>query len=320
MARNFLSLSNLIFFGLFFTFSCDGNVSVPENTILEEISPESESENANTADEKSTYSRIDISADSKPFYDREIVIDPIKVLVSFFPHEASEESAMKSGTIRYQILFEGNKYIDSDTQFAVSSGSVYLQNLDDDGIPEVITETYTGGAHCCTELTIYSWQGDGFIESFLVLDGSAELFRDLDQDGNSDFLMSNQSFLYKFSSYAGSFPPTLVLSFEDGEFKDTTRDHIPELRLIEERMYQAFFENQDDGEVNGILAGYVAQKALLGEYEDGWNFMLEHYDRNSDWGLEKERSESGEVTEQYPDFPSALEAFLKEQGYLDNLK
>jgi len=67
--------------------------------------------------------------------------------------------------------------------------------------------------------------------------------------------------------------------------------------------------------VNGILAGYVAQKALLGEYEEGWKFMLANYDRTSEWGLAiyQENREIGK----YPNFPTALRAFLIQQGYLD---
>ncbi len=70
----------------------------------------------------------------------------------------------------------------------------------------------------------------------------------------------------------------------------------------------------DTNEVNGILAGYVAQMILLGEYEQGWAFMLANYDRTSDWGLEIYKD--GQVVYRYPDFPTALEAFLTEQGYL----
>ena len=68
------------------------------------------------------------------------------------------------------------------------------------------------------------------------------------------------------------------------------------------------------GEVNGILAGYVAQKILLGEYQQGWDFMLAHYDRQSDWGLEITAGDR--AVGHYSDFPAALRAFLIEQGYL----
>jgi len=81
-------------------------------------------------------------------------------------------------------------------------------------------------------------------------------------------------------------------------------------------MYQAIERSEaEDYEVNGILAGYVAQKILLGEDEEGWNFMLARYDRDYDWGLDI-YDDQGEVVGRYPDFPSALRAFLIDTGYL----
>ncbi len=101
-------------------------------------------------------------------------------------------------------------------------------------------------------------------------------------------------------------------------FKNVTRQHFQELKSTAWRMYQAFVEaKKENYEVNGILAGYVAQKILLGEYEEGWKFMLANYDRTSDWGLEIYQGE--EVVGKYLDFPTALRAFLIEKGYLDKI-
>ncbi len=67
---------------------------------------------------------------------------------------------------------------------------------------------------------------------------------------------------------------------------------------------------------NGILAGYVAQKILLDEYQDGWNFMLASYDRSSTQGLTILKD--GKAVGKYPNFPAALRAFLIQQRYLDS--
>ncbi|MEL6854974.1 MAG: hypothetical protein AAFO83_07665 [Cyanobacteria bacterium J06607_13] len=63
------------------------------------------------------------------------------------------------------------------------------------------------------------------------------------------------------------------------------------------------------------MADYVANKAMLGEFEEAWAFMLENYDSQSDWELEI-RDEMGQVVGYYSDYPTALRAFLKERGYL----
>ena len=72
--------------------------------------------------------------------------------------------------------------------------------------------------------------------------------------------------------------------------------------------------------MNGFLAGYVGEKILLGEGKQGWDLMLAHYDRESDWGLEicdKQLDENGEcpVETLRLTFPDALERMLKENGY-----
>lgn len=82
-------------------------------------------------------------------------------------------------------------------------------------------------------------------------------------------------------------------------------------------MYQPFLQNKKENfEVNGILAGYVAQKALLGEYQQGWEFMLANYDPTSDWGLTIYQGD--QEAGKYSNFPNALKSALIKQGYLDN--
>jgi hypothetical protein len=126
----------------------------------------------------------------------------------------------------------------------------------------------------------------------------------------------DNSFLYAFSSYASSFPPSQIYTFTNGKFEDVTRSYTQHLRSHAWEMYQAFLQSKKEQyEVNGILAGYVAQKILLGEYEQGWKFMLANYDRTSDWGLTIYQ-ENREIS-RYPNFPTALKAFLIQQGYLD---
>ncbi|ODS01973.1 hypothetical protein AUC69_00240 [Methyloceanibacter superfactus] len=75
-------------------------------------------------------------------------------------------------------------------------------------------------------------------------------------------------------------------------------------------------------EVNGFLAGYVAQKIRLGEGKEAWALMKQYYDRNTDWGLEIcDQELDGETGEcpgetQKVTFPEALERMLKKNGYM----
>lgn len=220
-----------------------------------------------------------------------------------------------SGEVQYTLLYNGQPQLEQ-TQESTAYGGVRLQDLDADGTAEVIIRTYSGGAHCCTSHIIHRWQGDRFETTDTGFrDGEGGSFRDLDGDGRLEFVAFDNAFLYAFSSYAGSFPPSQIWALQDGQLVDVTRQYPAELRAIANQMRDAVLTVQaDTNEVNGILAGYVAQMILLGEYEQGWAFMLANYDRTSDWGLEIYKD--GQVVYRYPDFPAALEAFLTEQGYL----
>ena len=50
----------------------------------------------------------------------------------------------------------------SITETVFMFGSVDLNDLDSDGIPEVLLQAYTGGAHCCMAITTYTWQNNQF--------------------------------------------------------------------------------------------------------------------------------------------------------------
>jgi hypothetical protein len=244
---------------------------------------------------------------------QEISLGKIKVIINYKP-ENSQES---QDNLHYRIYYNGQEKVEQATS-TFNTGSIFLQDLDNDSNPEAIVQTYTGGAHCCTNFEVYTWQNSQFnkIETG-SLDGYGGEWRDLNKDNKIELIAANNSFLYKFSAYALSFPPSLILSFNNNEFKDVTRQYPDKLRSVATKMYQSLQDMKKQGnlDVNGVLAGYVAQKILLGEYQQGWDFMLNNYDSTSDWGLEIYQGDR--MIGKYPDFPTALKAFLIEQGYLD---
>lgn len=251
------------------------------------------------------------------FRSRILEAGPVEVSVTYEPYKAGQDYPEAYKNLRYDIAYGGIKQISSG-DLMLFTGGVSLKDLDGDRTAEVIIETYSGGAHCCTNFRIYSWRNDRFRETETgMLDGSGGTFRDIEGDGKMEFLTADNRFLYTFSSYAGSYPPSRILSFRRSKFEDVTRRYPKTLRTRLQRMFNAFqdIKRHNGTEVNGILAGYVAQKILLGEYEAGWKFMLANYDRQSDWGLEIYRG--SQPVGRHPNFPTALRAFLIEAGYLD---
>ncbi len=255
-------------------------------------------------------SKININYDSESF-EQEISQGDIRVRVDY---RAGEQ--MDDRQLYYILYYQDEAQLQDTPEYPMMQGEIRFQDLDNDDRPEVIVETYTGGAHCCTVHQIYRWTGREFEEFSLgPADGRGGSFQDLDNDGDLEFLSFDGGFLYRFSSYAGSFPPSRILSLGDFGFEDVTREYPQELRSRAEEMRSVVEER--DYEINGVLAGYVAQKILLDEFEGAWAFMLEHYDREDDWGLDI-YNEDGEVIGQHPDFPTALRAFLVDSGYLED--
>ena len=257
--------------------------------------------------------QIKIDNDTSSFKNREIISGAVKVSVSYVKQENFADT---NSNLQYQIFYNNALQVSSEayTRFV---GTVLLNDLDNDGTSEVITQTFSGGAHCCTNFTIYTKQNNRFVKLETgLLDGDGGAFQDLDGDKTFEFVTYDNSFLYTFSSYAGSFAPSLIYAFKNGKFENVTRKYNKLLKSELWQMYQAFLKNKKENfEVNGVLAGYVAQKALLGEYQQGWEFMLANYDRTSDWGLSI--YQGTQDVGRYSNFPTALKAFLIKQGYLD---
>lgn len=260
---------------------------------------------------------ITIDYDTQAFQSRKLQAGAVEVSVNYEPYKQTQDSPENSDNLHYQISYNGQVKVKAGVS-TVNSGEVSLKDLDGDRIAEVIVSSFSGGAHCCTNIKIYAWQKDHFGETETgFLDGMGGTFQDLDRDGKQELVTVDNAFLYTFSSYAGSFPPTLIYAFQQGQLQDVTRHYPKYLRTQLQAMFKTFQETRNQGERNGVLAGYVAQKALLGEFQQGWDFMLANYDRSSDWGLTRYDSQ-GQETGRYPDFPAALKALLIKRGYLDD--
>ena len=213
--------------------------------------------------------------------------------------------------------------------------------------PEVLFSSYSGGAHCCSTINIFSqdknatWQHtkmegfDGYPIGATIIDGI----------DNNVIVTSDNRFLYMFASYVDSFAPDLIYTIQAGKFVDISNHAIfvpffkNQATILEEQLSETMTRS------NGFWAGYVGIKARAGEFDDGWTKMLDNYDRNSNWGLDElttdlsatqkfvegvskkmEELECSLSEDKSPNcqnpqnpkrFPDALKAFLQETGYIN---
>ncbi|MBD2654622.1 hypothetical protein H6G45_14255 [Synechocystis sp. FACHB-383] len=196
----------------------------------------------------------------------------------------------------------------------------------DNPYPAVIFATYTGGAHCCNDVKIITSNQDGSewsVQDLGFFNGGPHQAVDLNGDGWYEYPEIDNRFLYLFSSYAGSAAPAQILALENGEVVDVSFE--PRFQFIHRENAESMEKElpeimAQDWEKNGFLSAYVANKALIGELDDGWQTMLKYYDRDSDWGLSNclEYDDQSNCLKEvkYDSYPDALRAFLIETGYI----
>lgn len=202
-----------------------------------------------------------------------------------------------------------------------ANAAVSVTRLDaTDVVPQVLVSLFTGGAHCCSVVTVLesrngqwrtyelgSWDGD-----------TPAMPRDLDGDGVKEFRFADQAFLYTFASYAESWAPPVIQKIVDGRIQDVSKaaTYRPVFEKAAADSRRACLESS-----NGACAAYVASAARAGRLDAAWAEMLNAYDQMSEWQLPtacRVRTPGScpagaEMT--FSTFPEALQWFLGEQDY-----
>ena len=180
--------------------------------------------------------------------------------------------------------------------------------------PEFFVSRFSGGAHCCAQIHIL----DLVAGQWRILDGGSwngdEIIpEDADGDGEQEIVHGDDRFLYRYSCYACAAPPMRVFKLIQGALADVTLS--PLYRPRDERDLPDFQQGCANHD-NGACASYVAVASRLGHRDEAWRFMLDHYDRKSDWGLKDcaLRDDKGICLAdlQYKSYPDALAGFLQQ--------
>lgn len=178
--------------------------------------------------------------------------------------------------------------------------------------------SFTGGAHCCTKAVLL--KPDGNHIDVGMFDGEGPAIKDLDHDGDYEFLTYDHRFLYAFASYAESFGPLEILRFDGRELRNVTldprfsdflmRDFIDDLQQIS--------NDEASRQSQGLVAGVLAKAAQLGMYQAvAPNFEDLLGKLSTDWDLSCSPPTCGQKTE-FQSFGTALVFWLNEWGYETN--
>src|SRR3954466_13238405 len=111
------------------------------------------------------------------------------------------------------------------TELGDAGHALTVRDLDGDADPEVLVDTYTGGAHCCIVTPIFRWTGSGYRKLTGFFGNVGYSLDDLDGDGRPEFVSADDSFAYAFTAYAFSAFPLLIQDYgTDRDGKTALRD------------------------------------------------------------------------------------------------
>jgi serine protease Do len=223
-------------------------------------------------------------------------------------YDAAGPARFSQGELNFEVSMTGNEddpgpAIASakragQTAFSFTTSSDFVMFGADAGLlaldptslhPQLVFTRFTGGAHCCTQTWIAtqpkSAAGWTLVDGG-ILDGGGYGFEDLDGDGTLEIRHVDNSFLYAFDSYAGSFAPVRIKQLRGNQLIDVSNS-LAMKPILKRDLARMEFEAKlapDLWKSNGFLAGWVAAKQRLGLGEDAWQTALENLDTNSDFG------------------------------------
>lgn len=199
------------------------------------------------------------------------------------------------------------------------SPNVEVRDLDGDGEAEVLVQTFTGGAHCCTDLGIWDYRLELGTYGHLIrhLGNAGYTLKDLDKDGTPELLTVDDRFAYTFAAYAFSLRPTQVLAYSRTPkvgLRDVTRSHPAVVRAdaayIRRLLRRSLKSTTDEeADLRGPLAAYVAEMYLLNRGSEARK-EIARVRRAHRLGSAKDKVWPGGQR-----FEPALLKFLKQTGY-----
>jgi len=89
-------------------------------------------------------------------------------------------------------------------------------DLNGDDYPEVVVETFSGGAHCCFGTQVYSLRETAALILQKPESNAGGFFEDLDADGVSEFVTYDDSFAYQYCPYAAGVAVKVIMVYDAG--------------------------------------------------------------------------------------------------------
>lgn len=154
------------------------------------------------------------------------------------------------------------------------------QDITGDGEPDLVISKYSGGAHCCYDIRIFSI-GKKFraIDSIAAEDGY-EGFKDLNGDGILEFVGRDWSFAYWNACFADSPAPKIILSYQHGKYLIDQAMMKRPLTEIKEEKREGLCEVDNAWERNGYclkpeIWGHMLDLIYAGHAQVARNYLAQ---------------------------------------------
>ena len=186
----------------------------------------------------------------------------------------------QGGTVLYNQPVVSNVCGNECEPYTAVTGKSALQvvDLEHTGQPDVVLDLYSGGAHCCTVVQIFSFDPGTmtYTETERNFGDPQARIVDLRHDGRYEFLTADDTFAYEFTDYAGSGLPIEILTFSNGSFQNVTRRYRTLVAKDAAFWLKAFKGDASDHYADsvGVIAAWAADEARLGRFGQAKRFLV----------------------------------------------
>ena len=115
------------------------------------------------------------------------------------------------------VLIEKTGMESIKIEFASEIVTLTDADINGDGYPDVIIETYTGGAHCCFGTQVYSLGETPILILEKPESNVSGQFQDLDGDDIYEFVTADDVFAYQYCPYISSPMVKVILAYDSKE-------------------------------------------------------------------------------------------------------
>lgn len=164
--------------------------------------------------------------------------------------------------------------INNVSEFPMNSAT----DINNNAIPDIIINTFTGGAHCCSSTIAYDLGATPTLILQTRESNYGGRFEDIDGNGTEEFLTADDIFAYAYCPYVASPAPQVILSYDGAVgFYVPVNQFYPERYAEAIAQSTAYAETAPDGEMGEFdgtnkcaVLPVVLNYLYSGQYDMAW--------------------------------------------------